>query len=69
MFSHIYSPLKKDKKAYSWDDTWNSGDKKDGIEDHGFICEWDDTDVSIKKYLYSKHTVIRQLLKERSDSK
>ena len=69
MFSHMYSPLKKGKKAYTWADTWNLGDSDVGVADHGFICEWDDDDISIKKHLNSKHTVIRQILKDRTDSK
>ena len=29
-----------------WDDTWNDGDHGSGIQDHGFICEFEDVPAS-----------------------
>ena len=32
----------------TWDDTWNNGDKGDGIHVQGFICEWDSSVKTVK---------------------
>ena len=63
MVAHMYSPLKKGKQAYFWDDTRSPGDSKGAEKNHGFICEWDESDVSIKKDVYSKNAAIRQIIK------